>query len=116
VHENKDEMATRHGTWCGSCRRGSGPDHLPAGDTWCSCGRRRDRRGQRAPGQGNVAFEGKEPGDFIDPGQAGLAVGESKVQEAIKKAVTKPEKQTAREPGLDPKDVDQALPEAVREI
>ena len=51
-------------------------------------------------------------GDFIDPGQAGLVIaGESKVEDAIKHAVTRAEKQTAKELDVDPKEVDKALPE-----
>jgi hypothetical protein len=61
--------------------------------------------------------EAKELGDFIDAGQAGLiVVGESKVQEAIKRAVTRAEKQTARELDVNPKDVDRTLQGAVKEM
>jgi len=46
--------------------------------------------------------EAKELGDFIDPGQAGLViVGESKIEDAIKHAVTRAEKQTAKELDVD---------------
>ena len=59
----------------------------------------------------------KELGDFIDPGQAGLiVVGESKVEEAIQKAVTRAEKQTAKELNTDPKDIDKTLQQAVKEM
>ena len=48
--------------------------------------------------KGMSRSEAKGLGDFIDPGQAGLViVGESKVEDAIKKAVTRAEKQTAKE-------------------
>jgi hypothetical protein len=48
--------------------------------------------------------EAKELGDFIDPGQAGLViVGESKVEDAIKHAVTRAEKQTTKELDVSPK-------------
>jgi flavin-binding protein dodecin len=61
--------------------------------------------------------EAKQLGDFIDPGQAGLViVGESKVEDAMKHAVTRAEKQTAKDLGVSPKDVDKALQEAVREM
>ena len=61
--------------------------------------------------------EAKELGDFIDPGQAGLlVVGESKVEEAIAKAVTKAEKQTAKELDVDPKDVDKIMQETISGI
>ena len=61
--------------------------------------------------------DAKELGDAIDPGQAGLViVGESKVEDAMKKAVTRAEKQTAQELGVDPKDIDKALQQAVKEM
>jgi flagellar biosynthesis/type III secretory pathway protein FliH len=43
-------------------------------------------------------------------------VGESKVQEAIQRAVTRAEKQTARELSVNPKDVDRTLQDAVKEM
>ncbi len=42
-----------------------------------------------------------------------VIVGESKVEDAIKKAVTRAEKQTAKELGADPKDIDKTLQETV---
>jgi hypothetical protein len=52
----------------------------------------------------------KELGDFIDPGQAGLiVVGDTKIEEAIDKAVTRAEKQTAEDLGVKPKDIDKVL-------
>ena len=51
------------------------------------------------------------------PGQAGLLiVGETKVQAAVQKAVTRAEKQIARELNVDPKDVDKTLQQAVEEM
>ena len=51
------------------------------------------------------------------PGQAGLVVvGESKVEDAIKNAVTRAEKETAQELDVDPKDLDKALQQAVKEM
>jgi uncharacterized membrane protein len=67
--------------------------------------------------KGMSRSEAKELGDFIDPGQAGLViVGESKVEDAIKKAVTRAEKQTAKELDVPPKDLDKALQQAVKEM
>ncbi len=61
--------------------------------------------------------DAKELGDLIEPGEAGLVVvGESKVEQAIAKAVTKAEKRTAKELDVDPKDVDRVMHEAIREI
>jgi hypothetical protein len=59
----------------------------------------------------------KELGEFTDPGQAGLiVVGESKVKDAIQKAVTRAEKETAEDLGVDPKDLDKALQETMKEM
>ena len=61
--------------------------------------------------------QAKQLGDLIDPGQAGLiVVGESKVEDAIKNAVTRAEKETAQELDVDPKDLDKALQQAVKEM
>jgi hypothetical protein len=61
--------------------------------------------------------DAKQLGDFIAPGQAGLiVVGENKVEDAIKHAVTRAEKQTAKELDVDPKNVDKALQETVKEM
>jgi hypothetical protein len=43
-------------------------------------------------------------------------VGESKVKEAIQKAVTRAEKQTAEDLGVDPRDLDKALQETMKEL
>jgi hypothetical protein len=67
--------------------------------------------------RGMSRSEAKELGDFIAPGQAGLViVGESKVEDAIKHAVTRAEKQTAKDLDVSPKDVDKALQETVKEM
>jgi hypothetical protein len=61
--------------------------------------------------------EAKQLGDFIDPGQAGLVViGEGKLEEAIQKAVTRAEKETAAELGVSPKDLDKTLQNAIKEM
>jgi hypothetical protein len=43
-------------------------------------------------------------------------VGEGEVEDAIKKAITRAEKQTAQELNVDPKDLDRTLQEAVKEM
>lgn len=117
IHENKDETATRHGAWWGVAAGAAvgiifPPAILGAAAVGGVIG---GVSGHLAKGMSRS--DAKELGDFIDPGQAGLVVvGESKVEEAIRSAVTKSEKQTARELGVDPKDVDQALQESIREI
>jgi hypothetical protein len=57
----------------------------------------------------------KELGDFIEPGQAGLiVVGEANVENAVQDAVTRADKTTAEDLGVDPKDLDRALQDAVK--
>ena len=117
VHENKDETATRHGAWWGIAAGAAvGIIFPPAVLASAAVG------GVVGGVSGHLAkgmsrSEAKELGDFIDPGQAGLViVGESKVEDAIKKAVTRAEKQTAKELDVPPKDLDKALQQAVKEM
>jgi len=117
VHENKDETATRHGAWWGVAAGAAlgvifPPSVLGAAAVGGAVG---GVSGHLARGMSRS--EAKQLGDFIDPGQAGLViVGESKVEDAIKKAVTRAEKQTAKELDVSPKDVDKALQETVKEM
>ena len=61
--------------------------------------------------------DAKQLGDFIDPGQAGLVVvGEGKVEEAVQNAVTRAEKETAKELGVSPRELDKTLQEAIKEM
>jgi uncharacterized membrane protein len=117
VHENKDETSTRHGAWWGIAAGAAvgvifPPAVLGAAAAGGVIG---GVSGHLAKGMSRS--EAKELGDFIDPGQAGLViVGESQVEDAIKKAVTRAEKQTAKELGVDPKDIDKTLQETVKEM
>ena len=117
VHENKDETATRHGAWWGMAAGAAvgvifPPSILAAAAAGGVIG---GVSGHLARGMSRS--EAKDLGDFIDPGQAGLiVVGESKVQEAIQRAVTRAEKQTARELSVNSKDVDRTLQDAVKEM
>ena len=117
VHENKDETATRHGAWWGVAAGAAvgiifPPSILASAAVGGVIG---GVSGHLAKGMSRS--EAKELGDFIDPGQAGLViVGESKVEDAIKKAVTRAEKQTAKELDVPPKDLDKALQQAVKEM
>ena len=59
----------------------------------------------------------KEFGEVIDDGQAALViVGESKLEQALDKAVLKAEKHVAKELNVSTKDVDQAVREAATEV
>ena len=117
VHENKDETSTRHGAWWGVAAGAAvgvlfPPAILGAAAAGGVIG---GVTGHLAKGMSRS--QAKELGDFIDPGQAGLVVvGESKVEQAIAKAVTKAEKQTAKELDVDPKDVDRIMCDTVEEM
>ena len=117
VHENKDETATRHGAWWGIAAGAAigvlfPPAVLGAAAAGGVIG---GVSGHLAKGMSRS--RAKELGDFIDPGQAGLlVVGESKVKDAVKKAVSRAEKETAEDLGVDPKDLDKTLREAVKEM
>ncbi len=117
IHENKDETSTRHGAWWGVAAGAAvgvlfPPSLLGAAAVGGVIG---GVSGHLAKGMSRS--EAKELGDFIDPGQAGLlVVGESKVEEAIAKAVTRAEKQTAKELDVDPKDVDKIMHETISGI
>jgi uncharacterized membrane protein len=117
VHENKDETATRHGAWWGVAAGAAlgvifPPSVLGAAAVGGVAG---GVGGHLARGMSRS--EAKQLGDFIGPGQAGLViVGENKVEDAIKHAVTRAEKQIAKDLDVSPKDVDKALQETVKEM
>ncbi len=114
IHENKDETSTRHGAWWGVAAGAAvgvlfPPAILGAAAAGGVIG---GVTGHLAKGMSRS--QAKELGDFIDPGQAGLVVvGESKVEQALANAVTKAEKQTAKELDVDPKDVDRIMRDTV---
>jgi uncharacterized membrane protein len=117
VHENKDETATRHGAWWGAAAGAAvgilfPPSVLGAAAVGGVIGA---VGGHLAKGMSRS--RAKELGDFIDPGQAGLiVVGEARVEEAIRQAVTKAEKQLAEELDVSPKDIDKTLQQAVKDM
>ena len=117
VHANKDETATRHGAWWGIAAGAAvgvlfPPAILGAAAAGGAIG---GVSGHLAKGMSRSGV--KELGDFIDPGQAGLVVvGESKVEEAVQHAVTRAEKETAEELGVNPKDIDRAVQDAIKEM
>ena len=117
VHENKDETATRHGGWWGVAAGAAvGVLFAPAVLGAAAVGGAVGAVGGHLS-KGMSRSRAKELGDFIDPGQAGLiVVGENKVKDAIQKAVTRDEKETAEDLGVDPKDLDKALQEAMKEM
>ena len=117
VHENKDETATRHGAWWGVAAGAAigvvfAPTVIGAAAVGGAIGA---FTGHLAKGM--LRSTAKELGDFIEPGQAALLiVGETKVQEAIQKALTRAEKRLAHELNVDPKDLDKTLQQATEEM
>jgi uncharacterized membrane protein len=117
VHENKDETSTRHGAWWGVAAGAAvgvlfPPSILGAAAAGGVIG---GVTGHLAKGMSRS--QAKELGDFIDPGQAGLVVvGETKIEQALAKAVTRAEKQTAKELDVSPKDVDRIMRDTVEEM
>jgi uncharacterized membrane protein len=117
VHANKDETATRHGAWWGIAAGAAvgllfPPSVLGAAAAGGAIGA---VSGHLAKGMSRS--RAKELGDFIDPGQAGLVVvGDAKVEQAIQQAVTRAEKETAEELGVDPKEIDKTLRQAIAEM
>ena len=117
VHENKDEMATRHGAWGGAAVGALiGLLFPPAIIATAAVG--------AAVGgvsghlwRGRSRADVKELGELIDAGQAALViVGESKVAEAVDKAALKAEKHVAKELDVKSKDIDKAVREAATEV
>ncbi len=117
VHENKDEMATRHGGWGGAAVGALVGCLFPpaiiattavgaaigavSGHLW----------------RGMSRSDVKELGDLIDDGQAALViVGENTIEQAVDKAALKAEKQVAKELDVKPKDIDKAIKEAAGEV
>jgi uncharacterized membrane protein len=117
VHENKDETSTRHGAWWGIAAGAAvgvlfPPSILGAAAAGGVIG---GITGHLAKGMSRS--QAKELGDFIYPGQAGLVVvGETKIEQELAHAVTRAEKQTAKELDVNPKDVDRIMRETVEEM
>jgi uncharacterized membrane protein len=117
IHENKDETATRHGAWWGIAAGAAVGVLFPPAVIGAAAagGVIGGVSGHLAKGMSRS--EAKELGDLIDPGEAGLVVvGENKVQDAIKHAVTRAEKRTAKALDVSPKDIDRTVQDAVREM
>jgi uncharacterized membrane protein len=117
VHENKDETSTRHGAWWGVAAGAAVGVLFPPAILGAAAAGGVIGGVTGHLSKGMSRSQAKELGDFIDPGQAGLVVvGETKIEEALAKAVTRAEKQTAKELDLDPKDVDRIMRDTVEEL
>jgi uncharacterized membrane protein len=117
VHENKDETATRHGAWWGIAAGAALGAIFPPSilATAAAGGVIGGVSGHLSKGMSRS--RAKELGDFIAPGEAGLiVVGESKIEHAIQEAVTHAEKSTAEELGVNPKDIDRAMHQAMKDM
>ncbi len=117
VHENKDEMATRHGAWGGAAVGALIGILFPPAIIATTAA------GAAVGGVSGHLWRGmsrsdcKELGDIIDAGQAALViVGESTIEQAVDKAALKAEKQVAKELDVKPKDIDKAIQEAAGEV
>jgi uncharacterized membrane protein len=117
VHVNKDEMATRHGAWGGAAAGALVGILFPPSIIGSAV------VGAAVGGVGGHLWRGmsrsdvKEFGEIIDEGEAALVVvGESTLEQALDKAALKAEKKVAKELKVSPKDVDQAVQEAAREV
>jgi uncharacterized membrane protein len=117
VHVNKDEMATRHGAWGGAAVGAVVGILFPPSIIGTAL------VGAGVGGVGGHLWRGmsrsdvKELGDVIDDGQAALiVVADSKLEQALDKATSKAEKHIAKELDVSPKDIDEAVQEAAREV
>ena len=117
VHENKDEMATRHGGWGGAAIGALigclfPPAFIAATATGAAIGAVSGHLWR-----GMSRADCKELGEIIDNGQAALViVGESTVEEAVDKAALKAERQVAKELDVKPRDIDKAIRETASEV
>jgi uncharacterized membrane protein len=117
VHENKDETSTRHGAWWGVAAGAAVGVLFPPAILGAAAAGGVIGGVTGHLSKGMSRSQAKELGDFIDPGQAGLVVvGETKIEQALAKAVTRAEKQTAKELDVDPKDVDRIMRDTVEEL
>ena len=117
VHENKDEMATRHGGWGGAAAGALVGLLFPPAIIASAA------VGAAVGGVSGHLWRGmsrsdvKELGELIDDGQAALViVGESKVAQAVDKAELKADKHIAKELDVKSKDIDKAVQDAAKQI
>jgi uncharacterized membrane protein len=117
VHVNKDETATRHGAWGGAAAGAVIGILFPPSVIGTAL------VGAAVGGISGHLWRGmsrsdvKEFGDLIDSGEAALVVvGESKMQQALDKAALRAEKHVAKELDVSPKDIDDAVREAVGDV
>jgi uncharacterized membrane protein len=117
VHVNKDETATRHGTW-GGIAAGAFIGLLFPPAILASAA-----VGGAVGGVGGHLWKGmsrsdvKEFGELIDAGQACLLViGESTIQSAIENAGLKPDKHAEKQIDASSKDVEAAVVDTAKQL
>lgn len=117
IHEHKHESATRHGAWWGVAAGAAVGVLFPPGliASAAAGGVIGGVSGHLAKGMPRSTA--RDLGEFIDPGEAGLVVvGETKIRQAVQKAVTRAEKEIAEELDTDPKEIDKTLQQAMRDM
>jgi uncharacterized membrane protein len=117
VHENKDEMATRHGAWGGAAVGAVLGILFPPSIIGTAA------VGAAVGGVSGHLWRGlsradvKELGDVIDDGEAALVVvAESKVDQAMAKAELKAKKHVAKELDVSTQDIDAAIQDAAKQV
>jgi len=117
VHVNKDETSTRKGAW-GGVAVGAVVGLLFPPSLLGSAA-----IGAAVGGVGGHLWKGmsrsdvKDLGEFIDEGEACLLViGESKVEDAVRKANLKAEKSVVKQLDVDVKDIDDAVKQTAKEL
>ena len=117
VHVNKDETSTRHGAWGGAAVGAVVGILFPPSLIGSAI------VGAGVGGVGGHLWKGmsrtdvKEFGELIDTGEAALViVGESTIEAALDKADLKAAKHVAKQLDVSPKDIDQAVQEAAKEV
>ncbi len=117
VHVNKDETATRHGTW-GGIAAGAFVGLLFPPAIIASAA-----VGGALGGVGGHLWKGmsradvKEFGELIDAGQACLLViGESTIQSALEKAGLKPDNHVEKQVDASSKDIDAAVVDTAKQL
>lgn len=117
VHQNKDETATRHGAWWGIAAGAAIGLIFPPSliGTAAVGGVIGGLSGHLAKGMSRS--QARELGSQIEPGEAGLVVvGETRIEDAVSRALSAAEKQAATELDLDPREVDKILREMIGSI
>jgi uncharacterized membrane protein len=117
IHVNKDETAVHRGGWGGAAAGAAVGILFPPALLGAAVA------GAAVGGVGGHLRRGlsrsdvKELGDFIQEGQAGLViVGRSKLDDVLDHGRLSAEKHVSKQLGVDPKDIDKAVEEAIQEI